>query len=62
MLGSSDRTASLDSFRLISDLDFDALVPWAAMKGEPSVNVVNHDDARTRIDAVIARVEAGGGY
>lgn len=62
VLGSSDRTASLDSFRLISDLDFDALVPWAAMKGEPSVNVVNHDDARTRIDAVIARVEAGGGY
>jgi len=62
VLGSSDRAASLHSLRLISDLDFDALVPWAAMKGEPSVNVVNHDDARTRIDAVIARVEAGGGY
>jgi len=62
VLGSSDRAASLHSLRLISDLDFDVLVPWAAMKGEPSVNVVNHDDARTRIDAVIARVEAGGGY
>lgn len=62
VLGGSDRAASLDSLRLIGDLDFDVLVPWAAMKGEPSVNVVNRDDARTRIDAVIARVEAGGGY
>ncbi len=61
VLGGSDRAASLDSLRLISDLDFDVLVPWAAMKGEPSVNVVMHDDARRRIDAVIARVEAGGG-
>ena len=61
VLGSSDRAASLDSLRLISDLDFDVLVPWAAMKGEPSVHVVTHDDARRRIDAVIARVEAGGG-
>ncbi len=62
VLGSSDRAAALDSLRLISDLDFDVLVPWAAMKGEPSINVVTHDDARTRIDAVIARVEAGSGY
>jgi hypothetical protein len=62
VLGSSDRAASLDSLRLIRDLDFDVLVPWAAMKGEPAVYVVDHDDARERIDAVIARVEAGGGY
>ncbi len=62
VLGSSDRAASLDSLRLIADLDFDVLVPWAAMKGEPPVNVVDHDDARKRIDAVIASVEAGGRY
>lgn len=62
VLGSSDRAASLDSLRLISDLDFDVLVPWVAMKGEPFVHVVTHDDARTRIDAVIAHVQAGGGY
>ncbi len=62
VLGSSDRAASLDSLRRIGDLDFDVLVPWAAMKGEPSVNVVNRDDVRKRIDAVITRVEAGGGY
>ena len=60
VLGSSDRAASLDSLRLIRDLDFDVLVPWAAMKGEPSINVVTRDDARRRIDAVISRVEAGG--
>ncbi len=62
VLGGSDRAASLDSLRLIRDLDFDVLVPWAAMKGEPPVNVVDHDGARARIDAVIARVEAGSGY
>ena len=61
VLGDTDRPAFLDSLRLIRDLDFDVLVPWAAMKGESSVNVVTHDDARRRIDAVIARVEAGGG-
>ncbi len=61
VLGGSDCAASLDSLRLIRDLDFDVLVPWAAMKGEPSVNVVTHDDARRFIDAVIARVEAGSG-
>ena len=60
VLGDSDRAASLDSLRLIRDLDFDVLVPWAAIEGEPPVNVVDHDDARTRIDAVVARVEAGG--
>ena len=60
VLGSSDRAASLDSLRLISELDFDVLVPWAAMTGEPAVHTVDREDARTRIDAVIARVAAGG--
>ena len=59
VLADSDRAASLDSLRLIRDLDFDVLVPWPSMKGEPAVNVVQHDDARRRINAVIARVEAG---
>ena len=62
VLGSSDRAASLGSLRLIRDLDFDVLVPWPSMKGEASVSVVTRDDARKRLDAVIARVEAGGGF
>jgi glyoxylase-like metal-dependent hydrolase (beta-lactamase superfamily II) len=60
VLGDTDRAAFLDSLRLMSDLDFDVLVPWVAVKGEPSINVVTRDDARRRIAAVIARVEAGG--
>ena len=61
VLGDSDRTASLASLRLISDLDFDVLVPWAAMKGESPVATVTRDDVRRQINAVIARVEAGSG-
>ena len=60
VLGGSDRSASLDSLRLIGDLDFDVLVPWAAMAGESPVAVVTRDDIRRRIAAVIGRIEAGG--
>jgi glyoxylase-like metal-dependent hydrolase (beta-lactamase superfamily II) len=62
VLSSSDRAASLDSLRLIRDLAFDVLVPWVAMTGEPFVHLVSQEDARRRIDTVIARVEAGSGY
>ena len=60
VLGGSDRSASLDSLRLIGDLDFDVLVPWAAMAGESPVAVVTRNDIRRRTAAVVARVEAGG--
>jgi len=49
VLSSSDRAASLDSLRLIRDLDFDVLVPWVAMTGEPFVHLVSQEDARRRI-------------
>ena len=49
----------LESLALIRELDFDVLVPWGATEGEPYIDVVDQGQARKRIDAIIARVEAG---
>jgi glyoxylase-like metal-dependent hydrolase (beta-lactamase superfamily II) len=58
--GSSDRERYLESLALIRDLDFDVLVPWAASADGPAVSRVDPDERRARIDAIIARVRAGG--
>lgn len=60
VLGSSDRTAYLESLELMRELEFDALVPWGAVSGEPCVELTSRRQARERIDVVIARVRAGG--
>jgi hypothetical protein len=60
VLDSSDRAAYLDSLELISELDFDVLVPWATTAGDPWYAVTGRADARRRIDAIIDRVRAGG--
>ncbi|HEV2875181.1 MAG TPA: MBL fold metallo-hydrolase [Thermoleophilaceae bacterium] len=60
VLDSSDRAAYLESLELIRELDFDVLVPWAATADEPHHAVTSRADARRRIDAIIARVRAGG--
>jgi glyoxylase-like metal-dependent hydrolase (beta-lactamase superfamily II) len=60
VLGSSNRPAYLESLKLIRELDFDLLVPWAAPGGNPFVAATDGDDARRRIDAIIDRVRAGG--
>lgn len=59
VLGSSDRDRYLDSLALMGELDFDVLVPWAATKGQPYVDVVSRLQAQERIDAIITRLEAG---
>lgn len=60
ILGSSDREAALQSLELIRELDFDAIVPWVAIKDEPSVFFAeNEDDKRQRIQAIIDRVRDG---
>lgn len=59
VLGSSNRPAYLESLKLIRELDFDLLVPWATSVGGPTVAATDGDDARRRIDEVIARVRAG---
>jgi glyoxylase-like metal-dependent hydrolase (beta-lactamase superfamily II) len=61
VLGSSDRTAYVQSLELIRELDFDVLVPWAATLGHPAHAVVSHAGARRRIDSIIERVRGGGG-
>ena len=60
VLDSSDRAAYLDSLKLIRELDFDVLVPWAASAGEQPYAVTSRADARRRIDAIVERVRAGG--
>jgi hypothetical protein len=58
VLDSSDRDAYLESLRLIRELDFDVLVPWVASGAYYALT--DADDARRRIDAIIARVARGG--
>lgn len=59
VLGSSDRTAILESLAVLRGLTFDVLVPWVSL-GDRFLDVVTQSEAHDRLDAVIARVEAGG--
>lgn len=59
MLKSSDREAYVESLALISELDFDVLVPWAATGGQPYYAVTGKADAKRRIDAILERVRRG---
>ena len=58
VLDSSDPVAYADSLRLIRDLDFDVLVPWAAGRGERYLTFTDRGDTRRRFDALLARLEA----
>jgi glyoxylase-like metal-dependent hydrolase (beta-lactamase superfamily II) len=60
VLASSDRAAYLKSLRVLRELEFDILVPWAAGRGEPYAAFTDREDSRRRIGAIIARLEAGG--
>jgi hypothetical protein len=57
--GSSDRESYIESLELLRDLEFDVLVPWAATADQPWYAATDAEDARRRIDAIIARVRAG---
>ena len=59
VLGSSDRDAYLDSLTSLRELTFDVLVPWGVTADQPYMAAVDHDEARTAIDAVIERVRRG---
>ena len=61
VLASSNRADYLDSLALVRDLEFDVLVPWGTTEGDPSFALVDKAEIRARLDAIIARVEAGGG-
>ncbi|WP_395639674.1 MBL fold metallo-hydrolase [Pseudolysinimonas sp.] len=60
VLDPSLRRAYLDSLALVRELDFDVLVPWGVTDDSAPIAVVGPGEARRRIDAIIARVEAGG--
>ena len=59
VLASSDRGLYIESLELIRELDFDALVPWAATGGRPYHALTDKADARRRIDAILERVRSG---
>jgi glyoxylase-like metal-dependent hydrolase (beta-lactamase superfamily II) len=59
VLGSSDRAAYVSSLDLLSRLEFDALVPWAAGAEEPAVFPVAEGEGRRRLAEVRERVRAG---
>ena len=56
MLDSSDRDAYVRSLELLRGLEFDVLVPWAAAADGPAYAETDRDDARARIDAVLAEL------
>ncbi len=60
VLGSSDRAAYLDSLTTLREVEFDVLVPWGAIGGEPYLEHVTRAEAQERIDAIIARLRGGG--
>jgi glyoxylase-like metal-dependent hydrolase (beta-lactamase superfamily II) len=59
VLASSDRASYVESLRLVRELDFDVLVPWAATAGQPSFVRTDRADIERRLDAIIERVERG---
>ena len=60
VIDDSARGEYLDSLALVRELDFDVLVPWGTTEDGPSVALADRAEIRTRIDAIIARVQAGG--
>jgi hypothetical protein len=59
VLASSDRAAYLESLKLIRQLDFDVLVPWAATGGQPFFARTDRADIERRVGTIIERVERG---
>ncbi|MCC3274483.1 MBL fold metallo-hydrolase [Arthrobacter sp. zg-Y20] len=61
VLDPSLRQAYLDSLALVRELDFDVLVPWGTTDdGPPFALAGTRAEIRSRVDAVINRVRAGG--
>ena len=56
LLGSSDRPSYVESLRLISELDFDVLVPWPATGGGPYISMTSPADTKRRIAAMLDRL------
>jgi glyoxylase-like metal-dependent hydrolase (beta-lactamase superfamily II) len=62
VLDSSEREPYIESLELISELQFDVLVPWVASAGQPYYAVTSPADARRRIHAILERVRRGADH
>ena len=60
VIDDSTRGDYLASLALVRDLDFDILVPWGTTGGGPCFALADQAEIHLRIDAISARVEAGG--
>jgi Family of unknown function (DUF5519)/Metallo-beta-lactamase superfamily len=56
VLDSSDPEAYVESLKLIRELDFDVLVPWAATAGQDWYSLTTPAETRRRIDAMVERI------
>ncbi len=56
LLGSSDKPSYVESLKLISELDFDVLVPWGATGGGPYFSMTSPADTKRRIAALLDRI------
>lgn len=62
VLDSSDRAAYIESLGVISELEFDVLVPWAASADGPYYALTDPADTRARLDAIIDRISRGANH
>jgi hypothetical protein len=60
VLDPESRDEYLTSLALIRDLDFDVLVPWGTTDDGAPFDIVDRDERRARISAIITRVQSGG--
>ncbi len=56
LLDSSDRASYVESLKLIRELDFDVLVPWAATGGQAWYSETTPQQTRERIDTILDRL------
>lgn len=59
VLGESDRQLYLQSLEMLVELDFDVLVPWVSMQGQPFINEVTPQQKQQQLGAMIQRLRAG---
>lgn len=59
VIGESDRQLYLQSLETLIELDFDVLVPWVSMQGQPFIDEVTPQKKQQQLGAIIQRLRAG---
>lgn len=59
VIGESDRQLYLQSLEMLAELDFDVLVPWVSMQGQPFIDEVTPQQKQQQLGAMIQRLRTG---